>query len=72
MPYADNEGIRIHYRTEGEGPPVVLHHWSLATMEDWYDYGYVSALKNDYRRSEEELGDGMRAQRHHSPLRIVR
>ena len=26
-----------------------VQHWSLATMEDWYDYGYVSALKNDYR-----------------------
>jgi pimeloyl-ACP methyl ester carboxylesterase len=49
MPYADNEGIRIHYQTEGEGPPLVLQHWSLATMEGWYDYGYVSALKNDYR-----------------------
>ena len=49
MPYADNEGIRIHYKTEGEGSPLVLQHWSLATMENWYDYGYVSALKNDYR-----------------------
>jgi len=49
MPYADNEGIRIHYQTEGEGPPLVLQHWSLATMDSWYDYGYVSALKNDYR-----------------------
>jgi pimeloyl-ACP methyl ester carboxylesterase len=49
MPYADNEGIRIHYKTEGEGTPLVLQHWSLATMENWYDYGYVSALKNDYR-----------------------
>ena len=49
MPYADNEGIRIHYQTEGEGPPLVLQHWSLATMESWYDNGYVSALKNDYR-----------------------
>jgi pimeloyl-ACP methyl ester carboxylesterase len=49
MPYADNEGIHIHYRTEGEGPPLVLHHWSLATMEGWSDYGYVSALKNNYR-----------------------
>jgi pimeloyl-ACP methyl ester carboxylesterase len=49
MLYADNEGIRIHYQTEGEGPPLVLQHWSLATMESWYDYGYVSALKNDYR-----------------------
>ena len=49
MPYADNEGIRIHYQTDGEGPPLVLQHWSLATMDSWYDYGYVSALKNDYR-----------------------
>lgn len=49
MPYADNEGIRIHYQTEGEGPPLVLHHWSLATMESWYEYGYVFALKTDFR-----------------------
>jgi pimeloyl-ACP methyl ester carboxylesterase len=49
MPYADNQDIRIHYETEGEGPPLVLHHWSLATMDSWYDYGYVSALKSDYR-----------------------
>ena len=49
MPYADSEGIRIHYQMEGEGPPLVLHHWSLATMNDWYDYGYVSALRNEYR-----------------------
>jgi pimeloyl-ACP methyl ester carboxylesterase len=49
MPYAENEGIRIHYRTEGEGPPLVLHHWSLATLESWYDYGYVSALQDDYQ-----------------------
>lgn len=33
---------------EGEGPPLVLHHWSLATLESWYDYGYVSALRDDY------------------------
>jgi pimeloyl-ACP methyl ester carboxylesterase len=49
MPYADNEGIRIHYQTEGEGPPLVLQHWSLATMESWYEYGFVSALKKDFR-----------------------
>jgi pimeloyl-ACP methyl ester carboxylesterase len=49
MPYADNQGIRIHYQTEGDGPPLVLHHWSLATLQSWYDYGYVSALKDDHR-----------------------
>ena len=49
MPYATNGDIRIHYTTEGEGPPLVLHHWSFATLDDWYDWGYVSALKGDYR-----------------------
>lgn len=49
MPYADSQGTRIHYQTEGAGPPLVLHHWSLATLEDWYDYGYVRGLMNDYR-----------------------
>jgi pimeloyl-ACP methyl ester carboxylesterase len=49
MPYADNKGIHIHYETEGKGPPLVLQHWSVTTLENWVDYGYVSALKNDYR-----------------------
>ncbi len=49
MQYVDNEGVRIHYRTIGIGPPLVLQHWSLATLEDWYDHGYVEGLKNDYR-----------------------
>jgi len=49
MPYADNAGIHIHYETEGKGPPLVLQHWSVATWENWVDYGYVSALKNDYQ-----------------------
>ena len=49
MPYADNEGVRIHYRTEGEGPPLLLHHRAVATMDNWDDFGYVAALKDDYR-----------------------
>ena len=26
MPYADNQGVRIYYEVEGEGPPLVLAH----------------------------------------------
>jgi pimeloyl-ACP methyl ester carboxylesterase len=48
LPYADNKGIRIHYKTEGDGPPLVMHHWSLASLEWWYDFGYVSSIKDDY------------------------
>jgi len=49
MPIAVNKGVRIHYEIEGSGPPLVLQHWSLATLQDWRDAGYVSALKDEYR-----------------------
>jgi len=44
MPYADNQGVRIHYRVEGEGPPLVLQHGMIQSIEDWYERGYVGAL----------------------------
>jgi pimeloyl-ACP methyl ester carboxylesterase len=49
MPYADNQGIRIHYHVIGNGPPLVLYHGLFANLGDWYDAGYVWALKYDYR-----------------------
>ena len=48
MPYADNNGVRIHYQVEGEGPPLVLHHGLGCTLEDWRTWGYVGPLKGDY------------------------
>lgn len=44
MPHADNQGVRIHYRVEGEGPPLVLQHGMVQSIEDWYEFGYVEAL----------------------------
>jgi len=49
MPYANNEGVRIDYQVEGEGPPLVLHHGSAGFLESWHDLGYVEGLKDDYR-----------------------
>lgn len=49
MSYVNNQAVRIHYQVEGSGQPLVLHHWSFATLESWYDYGYVSALKDKYQ-----------------------
>ncbi|MCJ7551244.1 MAG: alpha/beta hydrolase [Anaerolineae bacterium] len=48
MPYANNEGVRIRYEVEGEGPPLVLHHGFGCFLETWYD-GYVEGLKGDYQ-----------------------
>lgn len=49
MPYAVNDGIRIHYEVEGEGPPLVLCHGLFGSLEQWRVWGYVEALKDDYQ-----------------------
>jgi pimeloyl-ACP methyl ester carboxylesterase len=49
MPYTDNRGVRVHYRIEGAGPPLVLQHGFTQSVEDWYECGYVDALSRDYR-----------------------
>ena len=51
VPYASNEGVRIHYEVEGSGPPLFLHVGFLGTLEDWRreDTRYVEALRDAYR-----------------------
>ena len=49
MPFATNQGVRIHYRVEGEGPALVLQHGITWNMEGWARYGYVDALRPHYR-----------------------
>jgi len=48
MPYAENAGVRIHYEMEGSGPPLFLHHWSMATSAGWCYHGYVDELAHDF------------------------
>jgi pimeloyl-ACP methyl ester carboxylesterase len=49
MPFADSQGVRIHYEVEGQGPPLVLQHGFAVTLDHWYYNGYVDALGSDYR-----------------------
>jgi pimeloyl-ACP methyl ester carboxylesterase len=49
MPYARNDGVAIHYRTEGEGAPLVLHHGTTGSGEDWAEFGYAPELRQSYR-----------------------
>lgn len=49
MPYVTNEGVSIYYQVEGQGPCLVLQHGFFGSLEDWYDYGYIDALKDFYQ-----------------------
>lgn len=49
MPYANNQGVRIYYEVEGQGPPLVLLHGVNMSLEHWRVLGMVEALKSDFR-----------------------
>jgi len=49
MAFAVNRGVRIRYETVGEGPALVLHHGVFGSSRDWFDLGFVEALKNHNR-----------------------
>ena len=49
MPYANNQGIHIHYEVEGEGPPLILHHGTSGSGANWRAMGYSDVLGHHYR-----------------------
>lgn len=49
MPYTDNSGVRVHYHVEGAGTPLVLQHGLTSSILRWYEFGFVDALKSDYK-----------------------
>ena len=49
MPRVDNKGVSIHYRVEGNGPPLALAHGITDGSDVFYERGYVAALKPKYR-----------------------
>jgi pimeloyl-ACP methyl ester carboxylesterase len=49
MPQVVNNGVTIHYRVEGDGPPLILQHGFTDSSETWYEMGYVDVLKRNYR-----------------------
>jgi pimeloyl-ACP methyl ester carboxylesterase len=49
MPYANNQGVRIYYEVEGQGPPLVLGHGFSSSLNRWRELGYVDALRNEFK-----------------------
>jgi pimeloyl-ACP methyl ester carboxylesterase len=48
MPFANNQGIKIYYEVEGQGPPIILAHGATGNITFWTGYGYVDRLKDKY------------------------
>ncbi len=48
MPFAGNQGTKIYYEVEGQGPPIVLAHGATGNISFWTGYGYVDKLKDKY------------------------
>ena len=44
-----NDGVRIYFEVEGEGPPLVLHHGGGSSHKRWREFGYDVALRDDFR-----------------------
>ena len=49
MPFANNDGVRVHYEVEGDGPPLMLVHGRGWSMQDWVRAGYPAALRDEFR-----------------------
>ena len=49
MPFFNGlDGVRLHYKIEGSGPPIVFHLGAGADSELWRTAGYVEPLSRDY------------------------
>jgi|TARA_B100000809_G_scaffold249941_1_gene281821 pimeloyl-ACP methyl ester carboxylesterase len=44
MPFTDNNGIKIHYHTKGQGPHIVLMHGFMGDIGSWDKLGYPDTL----------------------------
>ena len=49
MPYVMSNDVRIYYKTEGEGTPLVLLHPFTGSLEDYYELGFVTEFKEFYQ-----------------------
>jgi pimeloyl-ACP methyl ester carboxylesterase len=48
MPFAKNQGVKIYYEVEGDGPPLVFLYGITGSIETGRQSGYVAALKDDF------------------------
>ena len=67
MPYAENQGVRIYYEIEGEGPPLVLHHGLTDSPKLWRIAGYIEPLAKQYQTIILHVRGHGRSDKPHNP-----
>ena len=67
MPYANNNGVKIYYEVEGQGPPLILVHGATRSGSFWRESGYSNALKGDYRLVMMDVRGHGRSDKPHDP-----
>jgi pimeloyl-ACP methyl ester carboxylesterase len=48
MPFVNNNGIKIHYEVEGQGPALILAHGLSTSMKQWRALGYTEELSGNH------------------------
>jgi pimeloyl-ACP methyl ester carboxylesterase len=68
LPYADNDGVKIFYKLEGDGPPLVLHHGLGGTHIEWSkQINYVEVLRDKYQLVLMDARGRGRSDKPHAP-----
>ena len=50
LPYFDNEGVKIHYEIEGNGPDLIMIHGFASNIENnWREDNWIKSLKDQNR-----------------------
>lgn len=49
MPFLNNGNIRLHYQVVGSGPPLLLHHGIMSSLDSWRQCGYLAKLQEDFQ-----------------------
>ena len=67
MPFAANEGVRIHFDVEGAGPPLVLLHGFGVSGDAWRTGGHVDALSRQFQVITMDARGHGRSDKPHAP-----
>ena len=57
MPYAVNQGVRIHYQIEGDGQPLVLQHGFTDNLRDLVRPRICGSAEAVFKRIERHRGE---------------